>query len=105
AMKAGFLAACAASPQGKIKTTILEHEEDVGVFTRSLLRLMARHEPPTAIILTNSYFCGTALSVLLGHGFDVPKDVSIICRDDDLFLKYLVPSPARYETPPEEFAS
>jgi hypothetical protein len=35
----------------------------------------------------------------------LPEKVSLLCRDDDSFLRFLLPEPARYVTSAKAFAS
>lgn len=105
AMKAGFLSTFAARPPGENTLYVVEHEDDVGQFVACLLRFLKKPQRPTAIIIANSYFCSTVLTVLLRDGYHVPADISIVCRDDDLILQYLVPSPAHYTISVDQFAS
>lgn len=59
-------------------------------------RLMSRNNPPTAIIVKDSYWYLTVLTALNRMKLRVPEDVSLISREADTFLNYVVPQPACY---------
>jgi len=63
---------------------------------RLLTRLMVRNDPPTAILVNQSYHYLTAFSILLQMGKSIPRDVSLVCRDHDNFLGFLEPTPSHY---------
>lgn len=71
---------------------------------REVRRLLARPEPPTGLLLSNSYSYLTVLSYLGSLGLRVPLDMSIISRDEETFLKFMYPTPTYYSTPPPKFA-
>lgn len=84
---------------------VVRHATDsVESVSRSLRRVMERAAPPTALLVTSSYFYLTVTSVLGQMGRSIPEDVSVISRDEDTFLSYLVPEPARYVEDPIQFA-
>jgi len=72
------------------------HDGSVAGIGHALRLLQARRAAPTALIMAGTYHYLAAWSLLMQSGIRVPKDVSIISRDDDQFLSYLKPSPARY---------
>jgi len=46
----------------------------------------------------------TVATWLSENGKRIPGDISLICREDDSFLRYLVPRPASYQYSPRSFA-
>jgi DNA-binding LacI/PurR family transcriptional regulator len=63
---------------------------------------MLRHmfsdgNPPTGLLISNSYFFLLTLTYLQKSGIRVPGNVSLICRSDDLFLDYINPAPTKYK--------
>ena len=54
--------------------------------------------------MSNSYAYLSAASLLAQRGLRVPRDISLISRDDDPFLASLAPAPARYIVDPRAFA-
>lgn len=70
-----------------------------------LRRLRSLASPPTGYLLSNSFSYLTVLSHLAQEGRRVPKDVSLISRDEEPFLSHLLPAPTRYTIPPAKFAT
>ncbi len=60
-------------------------------------RLVAGPDAVSAILVANAYHYLTVVSGLAQLGLKVPSDVSVISRDEDRFLAFLVPEPSRYE--------
>lgn len=100
----GMLEAIRHSPRAGADSIICQHDGTVAGIGLALRRLMMQREPPTALLVANAYHYLAISSYLTQLGLRVPQDVSVISRDDDLFLSYLVPSPARYVTNPHAFA-
>lgn len=67
-------------------------------------RLMKKRSRPTAILINNAFQYLTVFSALTQGGFRIPNEVSLICRGSEYFLRYLRPTPARYEQNPIMFA-
>jgi DNA-binding LacI/PurR family transcriptional regulator len=72
---------------------------------RELRRVLAMQPAPTGFLLSNSFSYLTVLSYLASQGLRVPRDVSLISRDEEPFLPYLHPAPTRYAAPPAKFAT
>ena len=73
-----------------------------GEADRKMLRsLLGRGDPPTAVMVCKSFVFLSVVSYLWHKGCRIPEDISVICRNDDGFMPFLVPSPARYETSAE----
>ncbi len=72
---------------------------------RELKRLQALPQPPTGYLLSNSFSYLTVLSHFALQGLRVPRDVSLISRDEEPFLSHLQPTPTRYSIPPAKFAA
>ncbi|HSI07977.1 MAG TPA: substrate-binding domain-containing protein [Rariglobus sp.] len=94
--EAGFSEGIQKSPRTGAEAVICRHDGSVTGIGRGLRRLMAQTPAPTAILVANAYHYLTVVSHLSQIGRRVPQDVSVISRDDDLFLSYLTPAPARY---------
>ena len=56
------------------------------------------------MLLSNSYSYLTILSYLGTLGLRVPRDMSIVSRDEETFLRFMYPLPTYYATPPAKFA-
>jgi LacI family transcriptional regulator len=100
----GFLEGVNTSPQPGATADVAYHRDDVESVARALQRLLDRKVPPTALVVCNSYAYLSTVSVLAQRGLRVPRDISVISRDDDPFLASLAPLPARYVVDPHTFA-
>ena len=100
----GFLEGVHALSQPECSAEIIRHRDDVVSVERSLRRLLDRKEPITGLVVLNSYSYLTTASLLAQRSLGIPRDVSLISRDDDLFLQFLEPMPARYIASPHAFA-
>jgi DNA-binding LacI/PurR family transcriptional regulator len=100
----GFQEGVRAWPTGNATAEISYHRDDVESVARALGRLLDRREPPTGLLVSNSYAYLAAASLLAQRGMRIPQDISLISRDDDPFLRSLAPAPARYVVSPHAFA-
>jgi LacI family transcriptional regulator len=83
---------------------VCSHDATAGGIALALRRLMGGTSRPTALLVTNAYHYLTVVSALASLGVPVPGQVSVISRDEDPFLSFLVPEPARYVCSPRAFA-
>jgi LacI family transcriptional regulator len=83
---------------------VVHHRPGRRALALAVRRLMDRADPPTAILVRESYAYLTAFSVLLQLGKRVPEDVSLISREADIFLTFVEPEPACYVQDPQLFA-
>jgi DNA-binding LacI/PurR family transcriptional regulator len=100
----GLLEGVRAASRLEAVAEIAYHRDDVDSVARALKRLFDRREPPTALVVCNSYAYLAAASLLAQRGLRIPDDVSLISRDDDPFLRSLAPAPARYVVSPHATA-
>ena len=100
----GFIEGVRRSPHRDATAVIAYHRDDVDSVARAVRTLLERNNPPTALVVSNSYAYLSTASVLAQRGLRVPQDISLISRDDDPFLASLVPEPARYLVDPHSFA-
>lgn len=100
----GMLEGIRQSPRKGVEAAICQHEGTVKSIGQAIRRLMAQRPMPTALLVANAYHFLTVSSNLTQLGLRVPEDVSLLSRDDDMFLSYLVPTPSRYVTNPQVFA-
>lgn len=89
---------------GAPEPIICRTERSADSIIRELKRLLARKEPPTGLLLANSYSYLTVLSYLGSLGLRVPRDMSVISRDEETFLHFMYPTPTYYSTKPAAFA-
>ncbi|MBL9200184.1 MAG: substrate-binding domain-containing protein [Opitutaceae bacterium] len=77
---------------------VLEHDGSLPQIEARLRRLAQLAERPTALFVTKSHAVPAALTILPRLGLEIPRDLSVICREDDPFLGFLVPAVARYSS-------
>lgn len=102
--EAGFLEAVRTSRHPDATALICHHHGTAADITQSLKRLASHSPAPTALLVANAYHCLTVVTALAELGQRVPADVSVISRDEDPFLSFVVPEPARYVASPQAFA-
>jgi LacI family transcriptional regulator len=100
----GFLEAFPPHRAGKATPLVLRHDGSSPGICRQLDDALASSASPTAILVARSNFVLTVLGHLARHRLRVPEDVAVVCRDDDTFLEFVVPSVARYVSDPAAFA-
>lgn len=104
ALCAAFVDAVARSAHEGASAQVIEHVCDPRALGRTLRRVMRSAAAPTGLFVLSSLFYATVHSCLLHEGGVVPGKASLICRDDDDFLRYLAPEPARYLSSPKVYA-
>lgn len=88
-----------------ITAHLLHYDEDTPeAIARTLQRMMRMSAPPTGILMAHASGYATAATWLSERGLRIPRDISLICREDDSFLQFLVPRPASYQYSPRNFA-
>lgn len=100
----GFMEACEKLKGQGVHTFVSHHDGSVPGICRALDQLQRAADPATGLLVAKPAHVVTAVSHLLRCGVHVPKDVSLISRDDDPLLEHLVPAVARYHTDPVLFA-
>ncbi len=95
--EAGFHEAVAGPRHEKVDARIIYHDDDLpSVFAAVRQLIENKTKAPTGLIVANSFACLSTMTTLTRCGLRVPEDVSLIARDDDPFLAYVDPIPARY---------
>ncbi|MFZ5495473.1 MAG: substrate-binding domain-containing protein [Verrucomicrobiota bacterium] len=102
--EAGFVEGVERSSHIGAQAGVARHDGTLAGISLALRRLMEKQPPTTGLVVANALNYLTVVSRLAQMGRRVPQDVSVISRDDDIFLSYLVPAPARYETSPHILA-
>lgn len=77
---------------------LLEHDGSLAQIEARLRRMSQLKERPTALFVTKSHAMPAVLTILPRLGIQIPHDISVICREDDPFLGFLVPAVARYSS-------
>ncbi len=77
--------------------------------TAGVVAALHRHwrgpQRATGLYVLHPDHCLTTLSFLLGESIRIPRDLSLICRDDEPYLSHLHPEPSRYRHSPRSFAA
>jgi LacI family transcriptional regulator len=100
----GFEDGIRSSAHANIEPLVVRHDGTVDGAYGALRRLFGLAKPPTAVLVAQSSFYLTTIAFLAERGLRVPKDVSLMSRDDETFLNYLKPEPARYAGNPKVYA-
>ncbi|MDR0353013.1 MAG: GntR family transcriptional regulator [Opitutaceae bacterium] len=80
------------------------HQASAASIIRALERLLARREPPTALLVVNPNHYLLVLTWLQRRGLRVPEDISLVCPDHDPFLSFTYPPPTHYAFNARAFA-
>lgn len=97
---ASFRDACGDLKVDEIRCRALSF--DVAKAVQAMLRKTPR---PTALYVLHADHCLTALTSLQQAGIAIPRDLSLICREDAPYLSWLCPEPSRYRHSAKLFAS
>ncbi|MDZ4288635.1 MAG: GntR family transcriptional regulator [Prosthecobacter sp.] len=89
----GFRAAC--NQVDDANMSVIEHDgTPTGI--RRCLAMMLKKSPPTGLLVALPACVLTVMSTLSCLSVRVPQDISIISRDSESYLDFMVPTPARY---------
>jgi DNA-binding LacI/PurR family transcriptional regulator len=102
--EAGFIAGVRESPHSDALPLVIHHEHSPASLGKAVQRLLEMSSSPTALLVSNGASYLTVISVLAQRGLRVPHDISVVSRDDEPFLEFLVPPPTRYATKPHAYA-
>ena len=90
-----FAAACGSD---RPRPVVLRHDGSFAQIESRLRRLAGLTPRPTGLFVTKTHPMLAALTLLPGLGIAVPRDLSLICREDDPFLEFVTPAVARYHS-------
>lgn len=90
---AGFRAVCDQTPGAELR--VIRHD-GTALGVQHCLAKMLKTSPATGLLVAIPEFVLTTVTFLTNAGIRVPADVSLIARDSDPFLDYLVPPLSRY---------
>ena len=102
--EAGFVQGVRGSSHSEAEAIIMRHDGTVAGASRVLARHFSRSAAPTAVLVAKPTFYLTLQAFLARRGLRVPEDVSLISRENDSFLSYLIPAPACYSLSPKTYA-
>ncbi len=100
----GFQEAFHRAPRDEGEPVISHHDGTVRGLRTTIDRILKFPRPPTAFLVSNSYYVLTTLGCLLEKGHRVGRSLALISRDDDSFLEFVVPTVARYVFDPTAVA-
>jgi LacI family transcriptional regulator len=100
----GFEDGARSPAHADVEPIVARHDGTIDGAYAALRRLFLLAHPPTAVLVARSTFYLTTIAFLAERGLRVPRDVSLLCRDDETFLSYLRPAPARYTCNPKTYA-
>jgi DNA-binding LacI/PurR family transcriptional regulator len=100
----GFCAGAAEYEGGPLRTDTIRHDGTPAGVIHSVDRLLKLVPRPTAIFSAGGRQTIGIMTRLLQLGVRVPREISVVSRDDDHALDFVSPSPARYFRPPIKFA-
>lgn len=98
ASESGFVEGVRQSSRPNASAVICAHDATVTGICNALRRLLEQRPAPTALLVANPYHYLTVVSRLIELGLRVPDHVSVVSRDEDPFLSYILPTPTRYVT-------
>jgi DNA-binding LacI/PurR family transcriptional regulator len=87
-----------------VRTVVTHHDGSVGAVCRALDTLLEGPDPVSGLLVAKPAHVLTALTHLLRRGVTVPRQMSLISRDDDPMLEHVVPTITRYHTDPVLYA-
>jgi len=100
----GFTEAAQKLQADGVTSLMAHHDGSVRGICRALDNLLRGDNPVTGLLVAKPSHVLTAMSHLLRCGVKIPKDVSVISRDDDPLLEHLVPAVTRYHIDPVLYA-
>lgn len=101
---AGFAEAAVSYKDRTLTSTTVRHDGTRDGIFRCIDRIIDFSPRPTAIFSAGGLQTVAIMTRLLERGIAVPREISVISRDDDPALDFVSPSPARYHRPPIKFA-
>lgn len=98
----GFVEAC--RRHGTAHSETIVHGDTPERLVQTVWQRLARAPRPTALLVSQPAHLLTVLGALTQMGVAVPRDVSLISRDSESFLSFVVPTVACYEVAPASLA-
>lgn len=102
--EAGFKEGASRYPNVNAEVNIIRHDGTRAGLLAQLDAMLDRSKPVTALLIANPADVLTALGHIHARGLRVPMDIALVSRDDEPFLKHVVPPVARYAVNPALFA-
>ncbi len=102
--EAGFMEGVRRSRHAEAEAVVIYHEETVASVAHAVRRILKLQPAPTALFVVQPHYYLAVASRLTQSGVRIPEEISMISRDDDPFLSFLAPAPARYVVSPHVMA-
>ena len=87
-----------------VRAKVVYHDDQSSTTVSLVKKLFSEPDPPTGMLVANSFCFVSVMTALAALRIRVPDDVSLISRDDDPFLAYVTPKPDLYRHDPVQFA-
>ncbi len=100
----GFSEGVRLSNEKGLSIRIVHHDGTRVGLARMMKQLMSQANPPTGILVRNSYHYLTLRELFLHGGGLNKRSLDLISRDDAPFLSHLIPAPMRYVLAPAKIA-
>jgi len=100
----GFKDGAQSLPGVSTECRILYHDGSAAGLRAKLAGVWNEPSVPDGILVANSTHVLTVLGDIQQRGMKVPHDVALISRDDDPYLKFVVPTVSRYVVNPALYA-
>jgi DNA-binding LacI/PurR family transcriptional regulator len=102
--EAGFVEGVRQSRHADAESMVIHHAETVASAAQAVQRIINLQPAPTALLVIDPHYYLAAASRLALAGVRLPGQISMISRDDDPFLAFMAPVPARYVARPHAMA-
>jgi DNA-binding LacI/PurR family transcriptional regulator len=102
--EAGFVEGVRQSRHADATAIVLHHDETAGGVAQAVRRILKLQPRPTALLVVHPHYYLAVAGRLAEAGVQIPADMSLISRDDDPFLSFVVPVAARYVASPHQMA-
>lgn len=83
--------------------SVICHDGTAAHLCGLLDRALQSAEPPTALLVARAVHALTVVTHLLRRGLRLPRDLAVISRDDEVFLRHVMPEVSRYAIDPGRF--
>jgi LacI family transcriptional regulator len=102
--EAGFVEGVRQSRHRDATALVVRHDATGTGLTRAVSRCLKLEPSPTALLVLQPHYYLAAATRLAQRGVRIPQQISLISRDDDPFLSFVEPAPARYVVGPHVMA-
>lgn len=75
---------------------VFRHTGSLPGLRQTVTQILQAPARPTALFVVNPYHYLTVTGLMAEQGVHVPRDLSLLCRDDEFCLRHLPTTPSRY---------